>query len=458
MRNNKFTIKQQYSAKKDRTIGSVLFRILGEMIILAVILLCIPVAIPRLMGYQVYNIVSGSMEPTIPVGSAIYVKEVKEPQEIPNGEIAVFEVEGFVVAHRVVLNDVSNKELHTKGDANAAEDMRAVAYHQILGTVSFHIGFLGNMMFFFTSTQGKLYILGFLMGGILCIGISHLLTTAPKEDERVEEKQAFDGATAHKKLRYLTIFAIIIAVSLVIVLGILVKIFAQYGRERKEYAKVAETVISHTASKKLPSEVKKLPTQCPIEVDFAALKQVNPEIIGWIYCENTVINYPICYSGDDEYYLTHSYDKSVKKSGAIFLEALNDIHFEDSNSILYGHHMKDKSMFATLSYWAKQEYYEAHPYMWLITPQQIYRLDIISGYDTVANSDSYTIFQENGDLQRDYIEKIIKKSQFQADIDTLLGDGEYEDEKYVMLSTCEYTSEHARYVLHGVLRKMTEKS
>lgn len=183
----------------------------------------------------------------------------------------------------------------------------------------------------------------------------------------------------------------------------------------------------------------------PITVDFSELQKAGEDIIGWIYCEGTVINYPVLQGEDNMFYLHHSYDGASSMAGSIFVDSDNLPGFADANTIIYGHHMKDKSMFATLEYWADQEYYEEHPVMWLLTPEQNYKIVLFSGYNTPAVSDTYTIFPDPGKKMDDYLQSCAGKSDFKADV-ALDKEGHY-----VLLSTCAYVFDNARYVLHGML-------
>lgn len=183
----------------------------------------------------------------------------------------------------------------------------------------------------------------------------------------------------------------------------------------------------------------------PIAVDFAGLQAANEDVTGWIYCEDTPINYPVVQGTDNDYYLRHSYDGADSASGSIFVEAENRTDFRDANTIIYGHHMKNGSMFASLDQWADQEYYETHSTMWLLTPEQDYKIVLFSGYTTAAGSDSYMIFSDACEEMNAYLEKCRAMSDFQAELDL---DGEA---RYVLLSTCAYVFDNARYVLHGML-------
>ncbi len=183
----------------------------------------------------------------------------------------------------------------------------------------------------------------------------------------------------------------------------------------------------------------------PIQVDFEGLQALNGDIVGWIYCQDTPINYPVIHGEDNDFYLRRSFDKTNNMAGSIFIEALNRHGFVDSNMIIYGHHMKNGSMFAVLDSWDNQEFYEEHPVMWLLTPERDYRIDLFSGYTTSAYSDTYTIFQGPGEPLDEYLAESAAKSVFQADVEL---DSEA---RYVLLSTCAYVFDNARYVLHGKL-------
>lgn len=184
--------------------------------------------------------------------------------------------------------------------------------------------------------------------------------------------------------------------------------------------------------------------RAPLVVDFAKLQAENEEVQGWIYCEGTPINYPVVKGEDNSFYLNHSYDGKESASGAIFMDVSNRSGFADANSILYGHHMKNGSMFAGLEKWADQEYYEEHPQMWLLTPEGDYRIVLFAGYTTRSDSETYTIFTDFCPEMEEYLKKCMEKSDFRADL-------EKAGQKFVVLSTCAYSFEEARYVLHGIL-------
>lgn len=143
--------------------------VLGALLIAAVILVCLPLTVPRLMGYDVYTITSGSMEPAIPTGSLVYAKDA-QPQEIAPEDVIVFlggYGGGTVITHRVVENQEDERTFITKGDANEANDVTPVPYENLLGRVSRSVPMLGYFLPAISTMQGKLSLLGVLAGAVV---------------------------------------------------------------------------------------------------------------------------------------------------------------------------------------------------------------------------------------------------------------------------------------------------
>lgn len=433
---------------KGRSIWSALLRITGILMIALVILSSAPASVPRIFGYQVYQIVSGSMEPAIPVGSAIYVKEYAG-EALQSGDVIAFWVDDSVIAHRILQIDYDAQQVFTKGDANEAPDMNPVSFEQIIGKVEYSVPVIGTMMMLYAIPFGKICVFIFLMAGVLFqLLAGRLQNRNEKHRDELNEASAKvspEKAAKRKLYKQVKCVGLLLVVAFAAVIGCIGYYILGYIREDRRY-KEAEAEYIKKVMTDSQEDAQLAADICPIEVDFAALQEKNPEIIGWIYCYDSPINYPICQGKDDEYYLSHSYDKKDSKSGSIFLEAQNFCDFSDANSILYGHHMKNGSMFATLSCWAEQSYYEEHPYMWLLTPEHTYRIDIFSGYMTDATSDTYSVFRNYGGQMQAYLQQVVANSDFGTDVD--VSDTE---SRFVVLSTCEYSSENARYVLHGKL-------
>ena len=183
------------------------------------------------------------------------------------------------------------------------------------------------------------------------------------------------------------------------------------------------------------------------QIDFATLKQINPDIVGWLYCDGTRLNYPIVQGQDNEQYLSQMYDGSQNETGCPFLDAENAADFSDRHSIIYAHNRKDGSMFGELVLFKKQDYYQVHPQILLITETARYVVEIFSGHVArsdsgawkieFADTDEYAAWQDVHCARSSIVTGIIPQPQ----------------ERILTLSTCSYEFSEARYVLHGVLHK-----
>ena len=182
------------------------------------------------------------------------------------------------------------------------------------------------------------------------------------------------------------------------------------------------------------------------QVDFDALKSINSDIVGWIYMEGSEINYPIVQSEDNSYYLKHLFDRSSNSSGCIFLDCRNTSNFTDRHSIIYGHHMKNGTMFSGLDSYKSQEYYDAHPQMLLMTPEQNYVIEIFAGYVASVSDDAWQLSFESEEDFVDWIGRAIDRSCFAS------GMTPADNDRIITLSTCSYEFDNARFVLLGIVR------
>ena len=147
--------------------GAVL-RFLGTFLLIGLILACLPLTVPRLFGYHIYSVVSGSMEPAIPTGSLVYIGEV-EPAEVAEGEVIAFygaRDSASIITHRVGENRVVTGEFVTRGDANQTKDMNPVPYENVIGKVVRSVPGAGVMAEMFTSREGKI-----LAGGVIAAAV-----------------------------------------------------------------------------------------------------------------------------------------------------------------------------------------------------------------------------------------------------------------------------------------------
>lgn len=184
----------------------------------------------------------------------------------------------------------------------------------------------------------------------------------------------------------------------------------------------------------------------PIQVDFEALKDQSQDIMGWLYCEGTQLNLPVAQGTDNDYYLRRLLDGTGNNSGTLFADYRNKKDFSDYNTIIYGHNMRNGTMFGSLRNYSQQSYYEEHPVLWLLTPEQNYKVELVAGYTTGAVSQAYIITEFPEDAQ-EQVRLALEKTTFQANLEL------NEDDRFITLSTCTYEFEDARYVLIGRLVK-----
>ncbi|MCR2047707.1 signal peptidase I [Acetatifactor muris] len=142
---------------RKKSPAAAILRAVSILVLLLLLAACLPLTLPRLFGYQIYTVVSGSMEPAIPTGSLVYIREGK-PEEAVAGDVIAFyggAQSGSIITHRVVENRVVMGEIVTKGDANEGPDMNPVPYGHYLGKVEHSIPEAGKTAAVFTSPAGK---------------------------------------------------------------------------------------------------------------------------------------------------------------------------------------------------------------------------------------------------------------------------------------------------------------
>ena len=184
-----------------------------------------------------------------------------------------------------------------------------------------------------------------------------------------------------------------------------------------------------------------------IAVDFAKLMGSNADVRGWLYCADTPINYPVVQGEDNNYYLHKGLDGKYLRSGTLFVDYRNDDVGEDRQFIIYGHSMKNETMFGSLLDYKKQDYYDAHPVMYYLTPDAEYRIELFAG---CVMKVPQIIYQPNPGTEEyaTYLQEMRQKSTFRSDVDVTAED------TVVVLSTCSYEFDNARYVALGKLVKL----
>ena len=183
-------------------------------------------------------------------------------------------------------------------------------------------------------------------------------------------------------------------------------------------------------------------------VDFASLREAAPNVIGWLMQEDTAINYPITQTEDNDYYLTHLYDGTYNKAGCLFSDYENRADFSDRSTIVYGHNMRDGSMFASLNQYRKQNYYEAHPTMTLLTPEGSYVVELFAAFNASPKESGKSDSPWRLDFENDadftvWLSAMTSRSLIQTETAVTARD------KVLTLSTCNGSGD--RFIVMGKL-------
>lgn len=180
-------------------------------------------------------------------------------------------------------------------------------------------------------------------------------------------------------------------------------------------------------------------------INFLSLKEMNPDIVGWIISKGTEIDYPIVQGKDNDYYLHHLFTGELNKTGSIFMDDQNHGDFGDKNTIIYGHNMKDGSMFASLAKYEEQSYYNCFPTISLYTPNGNFIVELFAGI--IVNGDQSSIrldFKDGADFE-DYVGSLKQLSTFKSNTTVRA------DDQIITLCTCSYEFDNARFELFGKL-------
>ncbi len=145
--------------------------------------------------------------------------------------------------------------------------------------------------------------------------------------------------------------------------------FLMYRDGEEEYDTLREYVaVEEPKERKAMEKHREENQEETVTVDFEALKKINPEIIAWIRIPDTKIDYPVVQGTDNEYYLKHTFKKTEHVAGSIFLDKDNSPDFSNRKTILYGHNMKDGSMFQGLHKYESESYLQEHNKVYLYLP------------------------------------------------------------------------------------------
>lgn len=259
-----------------------------------------------------------------------------------------------------------------------------------------------------------------------------------------------------KKVKKIIFNLLIVALSVVFVFAIvkIVSYYYQSNQSKRLNSSMAEEFVIYEEGVEPPTvivegDIESEPKEyyyapIPKEIDFAKLIKQNSDVVGWIFNQNGVINYPILQGETNDYYLTRLINGKTNANGSIYMDSLNNSNFSDRNTIIYGHSMQNGTMFGTLLRYRYQSYCDAYPEFYIYTPYAKYRVEVFAAYETTINDKVYNFFTNESDFE-EFLSYAKNKSKIKTEVSVTAS------EKIVTFSTCAYSSNDSRFVVCGKL-------
>lgn len=254
-----------------------------------------------------------------------------------------------------------------------------------------------------------------------------------------------------------TVLAGLLAAAGIFCAGVGIRDFLEEEWAGKNYDKLREEVVKReeTAKRSSPTTIPEAtpePTNQPapeIPIDFATLKEENSDVYAWITIPGTEVDYPILQSSEDDgYYLTHSIEKKKAPEGAVYTESLNSKDFTDPNTVIYGHNMRNDSMFGSLHLFEDKDFFDKHRELTIYLPDQILHYHIFAAY-TYDNRHLLKSFDFRDPAQfTGYLNSIFQMRNMSSNLDTSVSLSD--SDRIVTLSTCN-GNDQQRYLVQAVL-------
>ena len=245
---------------------------------------------------------------------------------------------------------------------------------------------------------------------------------------------------------------ILLVIACILCIGVLLFFLKKDQEEELAAEQQQEQILEEFTQDVTPeAEVLEEPELAELSIDFEGLWEINPEIYAWIEVPDTKINYPILqHEGEDQgYYLTRDLYGKSNQAGSIYTEDYNNKDFQDYHTVLYGHNMKNGSMFHNVRYFADREFFEEHRELYVYMPEKILKYEIIACYEYDDRHLLGMFDYDDMEAYGEYLEEIMNPRSMYAmiregwELDT--------DDKLLTLSTCIANKPNNRRLLQAVL-------
>ena len=252
--------------------------------------------------------------------------------------------------------------------------------------------------------------------------------------------------------KVIRIIAIIICLVIIIYEGVMIYIDQnEYKEASNEYDEIRDMAVTYTSEDE--AEIVDYPL---LSINFNKLEEINPDITAWVYFPCLDISYPVVKENEIDEYLYKTFDLKDNKAGCIFEDVLSDPEFKGYHDIIFGHNMKDKSMFGklkTLYQSGNEALLDDDPYVYIYTRDHVYQYRVFAYYITTVGSEAYTVVSDL-DGYKDFVFYIQTHSSYKIPSDVDLDSGI----SILTLSTCSgKTGGKQRFVVHSVKVNSWEK-
>lgn len=257
-----------------------------------------------------------------------------------------------------------------------------------------------------------------------------------------------------KKLRLLKAVLVVITIACLLPVGQSCCLSIRHERQQREFQNLRkESSLVGAAEERTFSEKEKIAGREAGEAEMlpelSELYAENDDLVGWLTVEGTKIDYPVMQCEDDEYYLYHNFDREEDKYGCLYVKSIADIDTPGTNVIIYGHHMKDDSMFGDLDRYESEEFYKKHGQIFFDTLYEERAYEVMAVFLTqVSENENQSGFQYYEFYQADteeefqhFYENVRKMSLYDTGIAAEFGD------TFLTLSTCSGFAQNGRFVV-----------
>ncbi|MBQ8803387.1 MAG: class B sortase [Tyzzerella sp.] len=225
----------------------------------------------------------------------------------------------------------------------------------------------------------------------------------------------------------------------------LISIFSEYNKGETEYEDLQDVVISYQP-KEETTDSEASEEELVFEVDFEKLLSINSEAVAWIRFDNpSQISYPVVKASDNDKYLKTTFEGKKNSAGALFMDYQNAGDFTDENTFIYGHNMKNGSMFGRLRNYKNSSFCKENPYFYIYLPDgREVQYQVFAACVVKDTSETYDKFYNNAEEFQNYIKYVRGCALYSTDVEVTA------ESQIVSLSTCTNVSDDERLVIHGV--------